>query len=351
MNRLPRRMKILIFISLAAGAAVPAVLQLMGTDVVTSLSSFPLWMVSIPFIFYVLIYAVDAVRLQIVLKHFGRRAGFSDRFVNGVVGAFYSNITPMAAGGQPAQILHLVKCGTPGSESTAIILVRFVEYLVLSLLITVYGIIRYRVQINDLITSGNIGASILIFGLALYFVLSAGLLAAVMVPGIERKMCSVLSRSKHRRIAAFSDKIRLLSDALDKFRDRGFLTVAADFSLGAVNLVLQALSLWILLERTSSIPGGFPAVFTSFVLLNTVAYFVPSPGGSGGIEGAYTVFFSLLAGSNTAAAVLIWRFGSYYLHLGFQIIISFFNVWRKDNENSNVELILLPSQGRDREVC
>ena len=348
---LTRRLKIFIVVALAAGVVVPAVMQLSGADLSASLAEFPLWTVLFPFLSYMLIYVVDALRLRIVLRQFGLSVNLKKRFVNGVIGAFYSNITPMAAGGQPAQIMHLTKCDVPGSAATAIILVRFTEYLVLSLGVTVFGLFYFRRYLEEMISSGNLGILLAGIGFGLYIALCTGLLIVVFIPGLEKKIESMFARSRSKKIAKFIEKVRRLSEALSIFRRKSLLLVAADFFLGVINLVLQVFSLWILLSFRTDVPGGFPAVFTAFVLLNTIAYFVPSPGGSGGIESAYTVFFSALIGTNIAVAVLVWRFGSYYLHIGFQMIISLFTIRRKKIENSNVELVLLAPQGRDGKIC
>jgi len=60
-------------------------------------------------------------------------------------------------------------------------------------------------------------------------------------------------------------------------------------------------------------------------LVNTVAYYAPTPGASGGIEGMYQLVFSPIVGSEAVgAAILLWRIFSYYI----PILIGLIFIWR-----------------------
>lgn len=349
--RLTGRLKLLLVVSLAGGAIVPSILHLYKTDLFSSLGTFPLWKMSIPFTAYLLIYAVDALRLHIMLGPFRMRVSIYNCFFNGVLGAFYSNITPMAAGGQPAQILHLIDNRVSISVSTAVILVRFTEYLLLSVIVSIYGLFIYKLQIEKILSTSGLGAAAIIIGIGIYFLLCVIFLIIVLFPILVIRITDIFRKRERKRRSGFVKKIVSLARALRLLRGRAAFVLIPDFILGAVNLMLQAFSLWFILIDFVLIPGGFPAVFTAFVLLNTIAYFVPSPGGSGGIEGIYTLFFSMLTGFGTGVLIVVWRFGSYYLHIGFQILVLIFDSRRKNNEDSNAEFVLCTTQGRDREIC
>jgi len=90
-----------------------------------------------------------------------------------------------------------------------------------------------------------------------------------------------------------------------------------------VNLSLQGFSLWFSLQTFAlNIPN--PAVVAMlFILTNLVIYMLPTPGASGGVEGAYTLVFNFFASDiqAVAVAVFMWRFATFYLHLLFQLVV------------------------------
>jgi uncharacterized membrane protein YbhN (UPF0104 family) len=62
------------------------------------------------------------------------------------------------------------------------------------------------------------------------------------------------------------------------------------------------------------------------LLLNLVVYYIPSPGASGGLEGVYTMVFTLYTGQPQLSfiAVTVWRFATYYLQIFFGLIVFLF---------------------------
>ena len=61
-------------------------------------------------------------------------------------------------------------------------------------------------------------------------------------------------------------------------------------------------------------------------LLNMVVYYIPTPGASGSIEGAYQILFSSITGNSKGVLISIigWRFATYYLQIIIGGIFSFF---------------------------
>ncbi len=327
--QLTKRLRLFLFLSLGIGAAAPVLLQLRNPRFFSSFQKLSFWNLVIPFIAYFIVYAIDALRLKIILKPFDIHLPLTTRLENGILGSFYSNITPMAAGGQPFQIYHLSKAGVPHSIAGAVILVRYTEFLLTSIMMTFIGAMIYAHKILRL--SDNIlgGDRILFIGLGLYLLLTLLLLAIFLAP--QKMEALLLKFPKFPKTPKISKKIKStihdFCEAIIFLRKKASWQLTADFLLGLMDLVLQAFSLWFVLRIISSDIENFPTTLISFVLLNSIAYFVPTPGGSGGVEGLYTLFFSTFStfsAVDVGAVVVVWRMGSYYLHIGFQILILIF---------------------------
>jgi len=333
--RLTRSQNIGLLATVLLGVVASVVLRFTNDELWKELQSLPLSYLLVPFGSYVIIYGVDALRLKFMLSPYDFKLSLNERIKNGVLGSLFSNITPMAAGGQPFQIYHLKNRGVPGGTAAALIMLRFMEYMLLSLLVTLWGCLVYRDSLLNIASMLTGGMVMLILGISLFLTVTVLMITLFLNP--RGTSLFLLSLCLLLRKTPWRDRvIQGLGQAkttLLQFRRSRKILVTTDFILGIINLLLQSWSLYFLLTAVLPLGNGlsFLQVFTGFVLLNTVAYFIPTPGGSGGIEGLYTIFFSGLAGSSLGAAVLFWRFGSYYLHFPLQIITLLLS--RKDIES------------------
>lgn len=113
---------------------------------------------AVPLLLFVASFVVDSLRLILVVSQFKIRLSFVQAFYNSAIGSFFTNITPMTAGGQPFQIYHLVSIGVPAATSTNVIMSRFVEQAMTSLCIS----LLFLTQISGIASSLGRG-SLLIY--------------------------------------------------------------------------------------------------------------------------------------------------------------------------------------------
>ena len=70
---------------------------------------------------------------------------------------------------------------------------------------------------------------------------------------------------------------------------------------------------------------GFFHLLAVLSLVNTVAYYTPTPGATGGVEGIYHITLSGMVSYNSiTVALLIWRVYSYYI----PILVGLIMIWR-----------------------
>ena len=306
----------------------------------------PLWLIPLCFSFYFVIYLVDALRLKIVTSPFGYNVTLIDRAANGILGCFYSNITPFAAGGQPYQIYQLTDRGVKADVSTAIIMTRFVEYLLTSISVSIWALVYMSLKEGAFFTGTAID-SMLYGGLCVSVIVTMFFLLAIFKTAFILPLpVKLLEKAgKQQWAAKLKDFALEMNSAVCRLWRKSKYILAVDTVAGMINLLLQGLSLWVsLLVISSHVPGPL-FVTMLFILMNLVVYFLPTPGASGGIEGLYSLVFTYFTGdpAGTTAAVIIWRFSTYYLHIIFQIIFNIFYNRRSIHENSHADVILFSS--------
>jgi uncharacterized membrane protein YbhN (UPF0104 family) len=94
-------------------------------------------------------------------------------------------------------------------------------------------------------------------------------------------------------------------------------------------LIIQLYSLYYIVCQLTDVKPNFWLIFGSINAVNAIAYFVPTPGASGGIEFTYQTVLSKIIGDNEISlkAITSWRFVSYYLQIFFgMVLLGIFNV-------------------------
>lgn len=277
---------------------------------------------------YFLIYLIDSLRLKIMLRNLQMSLPFGDRLANSILGYFYTNITPFAAGGQPFQIYHLRKIGIPVDRATAIISIRLLNHLGASVLVSgatliwiafFSGKIHFLSSFFDTVMIAGLGVSCGATLLLLLAIIRSELFLPPLVRLLYRLGRNVAAEKMENFAREITGTLRLLGK-------RGKPALAADFFWGLTNLALQGFSLWFSLSSLAQNIPNPVTVTMLYILINLIIYLLPTPGASGGVEGGYTLVFNLFAGDlqAVAAAVFLWRFATFYLHIALQLLYYYF---------------------------
>ena len=294
----------------------------------------------VPLLLFIASYAVDALRTMIVVAQFRIRIHFLQAFYNSAVGSFFLNTTPMSAGGQPFQIWHMSSIGVPLDAATNLIASRFVEQAITSVIIVLLSLtqvswIASSLRISPLLIYGALGITLAMTGILIFFLVRPLLIGRLAV-GLEKtgfgRLVARLSgrhawgRSLHR----WSHRLRTSVRTLWSKKAPAMLL---DTLLGAVNIVLHAWSLHYVLQGVTgtSLPLGM--VIITYVILWQIVVYVPTPGASGGVEGAFTLVYAGLTGAleSTIVAIFVWRLASYYLLILFGgLVYSLLGRWTRE---------------------
>jgi uncharacterized protein (TIRG00374 family) len=282
----------------------------------------------IPFLLYVLSQVVDSLRLMFVASQFKIRLSFVQAFYNSSVGTFFNSITPLTAGGQPFQIYHLSSVGVPVATSTNLIVSRFVEQAMTTLCIS----LAFLTQVSWIASSLGMASRFIFVALGISLCTTMLLLAIIVLllfrPGVVTRLAIRLEQTSVGRLLAkasgshdWAPKLhrwfhRLRESVRMLWREKTWV-VMLDVLLGIANIVLHAYALQFVLEGVVGVKVSFWALFLVYVILWQVVFYIPTPGASGSVEGAFSIVYAGMTGAlgPTVLAIFVWRFSTFYLLL------------------------------------
>ena len=248
---------------------------------------------------------MDAVAIHFFLKRQGYRVSFLRLCFISVVGQYYSNITPGASGGQPMQIYYLYQDRVPTAIATSAIAMRFFCFqFMLSFFAALFWIL-FGGFINE-----HVGAQkwILIVGFCYN---------AVMVTLVTSlALCTPMIK----KLIAFAVKIAA------KFH---WVKKPHELSEKANQLIIGGLQLIALMSVIYCIYRGLGLVEESYIHLVALhvmefisAAYAPLPGASGASEGVFSMYFGkIFPDGYSFAALLLWRFFTYYISLIMGVVV------------------------------
>lgn len=268
----------------------------------------------------VMCWFLESVSLHIVSNKISKKLKFKNAVQTSMIGQLFNCITPFASGGQPMQAYYMVKYGMPIGQATCILLTKSIIYQIVltlySLFVLIFKFRFFATNVSDFTYLVFIG-----FFVNLFVVIC--LTSVGFFPNITKYILFLGIRilNKFNLIKNKEEKMESISIEMDSFYE------SFQFLKQNVGAITQS-SIMILFQLTAffTIPYficlalGIPNIdlFTiisagAFVLM--ITSFVPLPGGSGGAETGFYLFFSIFFPQTgvIAIAILIWRAFTFYM--------------------------------------
>ena len=284
------------------------------------LSLKPLWVLGV-FFCWAAYASFEALGSWLYLRSQRFSLGFFRSLSATMIGFFYSNVTPSAAGGQPMQVSSLRRANVPVGYGTMAVTIRFISnQFVISLLSLFLFLIHHdavHAQLENRIWFVRIGW--LINFCAVPVVLTAAF-HRIWIENLADWMIGLLARF---RLLQHPDQIRAkLDNTLDTYHE-----ALRELLRRPVQILLQVFcSLFSLLGLTGSVIfvyHAFGLSGTDWLFLLTVscllfisASYTPLPGASGAQEGGFLLYYNgIFTDGTIGLALLVWRFFTYYLFL------------------------------------
>jgi len=259
---------------------------------------------------------------------------------------FTSSITPSTIGGAPFATYAMTKEGLKLGQSTAIILYGVLLdqlWFALAVPILLVAGIWFEVVPSNIGLVGDVSMFLLYFGLLSY----AGLLAYGVLknPAGLRKVINAVFRLPFLR--RWKNKIEDETEYLEEYSHE-LRKKPLSFLLKAYLLSTMAWLCRIALPTIvilSLLPADVVLSVLRSLAMNLAFLIMPTPGGSGGVEGLFAIFQGPLIDRKAfiGLAVFAWRIISYYISVGLGMMATTWYINRSVVEN-------LEADGPDAEV-
>ena len=269
----------------------------------------------------------DTLSIMYFLSRQGYRVPLRKVLFTSLAGQYYSNITPGASGGQPMQIYYLHKENVPTGVATSSIVMRFVCYqLMLSVIGTVLWII-YRPFVAQ--QTGN-GQWILIVGYVYNLIMVTLVITLALWKNLVLRLADFGIRLARRWIRHPEETRKRLHRQVESFhgsvmayRDRP-LDFLIQLLIGGLQLMCLMSIVYFIYRGMNLDEYGYWPVVTMSVMEYLAAAYTPLPGASGAQEGVFSMYFDrIFPNSMGFAALLLWRFFTYYISImiGFVAVL------------------------------
>ncbi len=307
--------------------------------------------IQIPYILIALLLFLIFVILESLILHIltvnkVKGIKFKDSFQVNLATQFFNSVTPFASGGHPFQVLYLNARGIKIKDSTSIILMNFISYSLSFVIVGLVFLVFKFQYFNNLLRGQGynylllIGFGVNIFATSLTFFLAFSkkiyhLLVEVIWlkiihwPFLRRFNLENKTDNIVKTIDDFNHEIK----ELNKHK----LLWLESVSLQIIRILINnVIPLFIFLALGENVAGNEINLVVGAFFVAMVMSYIPSPGASGGAEGLFYIIFGVFFDRvSIIAAMLLWRFITYYftLFLGFGSLFTL--NYKKDLYNIN----------------
>lgn len=265
--------------------------------------------------------------LHLFCRHLYKEWTFLQSLYVGMVGLFYSALTPFSMG-EPMEVYNMTKMGMDTGSASSIIAVKSLVHhavtFVYSLVLISFELNYFQTRVSNfsfITIFGLITNSIFIF-LVFLFMLNERLTNSLLQGFIKflnkiklQKLAQKIDAKIHEQLVIFHESSRKIGRAYGLYTSAIVLTL---FQITIASLISY------FVYRSFSLKGE--SVFTMVAadtFVTMVASFIPLPGSSGGAEGGFYLFFREFFGKSIIPGITLWRISTYYSNILFGGIITY----------------------------
>lgn len=334
----------LIFGTLAIVLAVGVSGQEMSGALEAIRSVAPMWIV-LCLLAYLLYAMMDALAVFQYVRTQGYPISLPYALYIAIVGAYYSNITPGATGGQPMQIYYMTKRKVPIGIGTSALTVKLFCF---QFLLMVFGTALWIV--NREFVARQLGGNlwILIVGyvyndftvcLILMIAVNKRLVWWVIRQCIRLGARMRLCKNPDASTAKWEEALNAFHDSIMSLRQRP-VQLLIQMAIAAAQL-LSLMTVTYLIYRAFGLKDtGYWHIITLAVMLYTSAAYTPLPGASGAQEGVFALYYaSVFPDGIRLMALLMWRFFTYYISLILGAVVTVWQGLRSDKDEKPTDAV------------
>lgn len=249
---------------------------------------------------------------------------------------FTSAVTPSTIGGAPMATYAMTKEGLKLGRSTAIVLYGVLLdqlWFAIAIPIVIVASFYFEVVPANVGTVGQVTMLLIYLGILTY----AGLLAYGVLrnPDALRKVVKAVFKLPFLR--KYRGKVEEEADNLvyysHELRKKPFKFLLNAFTLSTLSWLARV---WLpTIVVLSLLPADVLLSFLRSLAMNFAFLIMPTPGGSGGVEGLFAIFQGPLIDRKVfiGLSVFLWRIISYYISIGFGMMATTWYINRSVSQN------------------
>ncbi|HCS10532.1 MAG TPA: hypothetical protein DIV40_03655 [Clostridiales bacterium] len=246
-----------------------------------------------------------------------------------MIGQYYSNITPLASGGQPVQLYVLKDSDISLSNGTAILISKF---LLFQIGVTIYSLLLAVYKIKLLTNINNGASAFIITGLTINTVMLSAIVLIAFNQQVLLKLCSFFLNLLYK-LHIVKDVNKLMNKTerfISEYKD-SISKLKEDYSYTTKMFVITVIQITVFFSITYFVYKSFnlnESNIIDIICLQSFLYmavsFIPTPGTAGASEIGFVLLLGHLFPSNIiSTALLLWRGISFYFSLVFSGLFSF----------------------------
>ena len=291
-----------------------------------------MWWLAGGVVIYALFMLVQTLMYYVLIKDITGKKRMKLAYDVAVVGKYYDNATPFAAGGQPMQIVRLVKNGVSVGTSTSIPIIKLIlnssVSVILTILFFIFGVPRIPMSgafnnflLMILIILAVIGLVITIIVVVFTFLMgTGGLFTRSFISGILRIGYKLKLVKNYRE--TFQKVLNQVAEYKVSFRFiwKNKKTLLKMLILSVFECLTYAIMPYFVVQAFAGDIAIQPMLLlliciSQYYICAMASSFMPLPGGAGMMEISFIFLFGVIIGNNVVWALLAWRILSYYLIL------------------------------------
>jgi len=247
-------------------------------------------------------------------------APFHANMRTAMIGQLYSALTPFSSGGQPVQLMYMRRDGLDTGGGVSVLLIKSILYQTSMMLMALLPVISYGFFRGRVPAFGWLAA----LGFGTNLAVTAGMLLLALSPNAARKLYAFVLRVLHffRVVRDVDASMAKAQNQFDIYREstlryeRKWGALCGVVALTIIQLLMLYLVPYAIYRAFGYNESVLIHIVAAVAFVSMVSAFVPLPGGSGGAEGTFLLFFALFfRQTDLLMAMLLWRLVTYYFSM------------------------------------
>jgi uncharacterized protein (TIRG00374 family) len=261
---------------------------------------------------------LEAVALHGLIACLYTGVPFACNVRTAMIGQLYSALTPFSSGGQPVQVIYMQRDGLDTGGSASVLVVKSIVYQAGVMVVAFSAILSSYAMFRDRVPAF---VPMMAVGFISNLLVTLGMLLLALSPRVTNKLYLGVVKLLHalhllRDVDAAIEKTRaqfeIYHQSTRRFeKKRG--AVLSTLLITFAQLISMYLVPYMIYRAFGYREDRVIHIIAAVAFVSMVAAFVPLPGGSGGAEGSFVLFFAMFFPQNDLlVALLLWRIITYY---------------------------------------